>query len=294
MINNNQNDLNMHNQTSICLKDGRQLGYSEWGTPNGTPILYFHSIFGSRLECYPDTSILKSMNIRLVVVERPGYGLSDFAPHRALLDWPEDITQLANTLDLEQFSVMGYSGGGPYALACAHRLANRINNVVLLSSTGPFDVPGLIDDMLDSNRALFELAAAQPDQLEAQLVAIAGTPEALMAIIEGPLPEVDKTIFADVDIRAMYMANLSETLKQGLKGMAWDMGIAARPWGFDPAEIKTPVQLYHGEQDLNLPVTMGRYLADVIPNCDANIFPNEGHLLMFSHWQTILEKLIND
>ena len=89
------------------------------------------------------------MNIRLIVVERPGYGLSDFAPNRTLLDWPDDITQLADTLGLEQFSVMGYSGGGAYALACAHRLVNRINNVVLLSSAAPFDIPDLMNDMLD-------------------------------------------------------------------------------------------------------------------------------------------------
>ena len=283
----------MCSDKSIHLTDGRQLGYSEWGAPNGAPILFFHGTPGSRLEHYSDTSIVEKMNVRLIVVERPGYGLSDYSSHRTLLDWPDDITQLADTLGLDRFTVMGFSGGGPYALSCAHNLPNRINEVVLLSSTAPFDAPGLLNDMVDGNRAMFELAATQPDKLEAQLAEVASTPEALLAIFEGSLPEPDKAIFADADFRNMYKASLGASLIQGLNGMVWDMGITARPWGFDPAEIITPVQLYHGEQDLNVPVTMGRYLAEVIPNCDAMMFPNEGHFLMFRYWQTILEKLIN-
>jgi pimeloyl-ACP methyl ester carboxylesterase len=101
------------------LRDGRALGYAEYGDPGGTPVFFFHGSPGSRLQRHPDASIASELGTRIITIDRPGYGLSDFQPERTLLDWPADVAQLADALHIERFAAIGLSGGGPYLLACA-------------------------------------------------------------------------------------------------------------------------------------------------------------------------------
>lgn len=274
------------------LADGRRLAYAESGPSDGVPVMAFHGMPGSRLEWACDPSVLRELGVRLIVVDRPGYGHSDFKQDRTLLDWPDDVIQLADMLCMDRFSVAGFSGGGAYAAACALSIPERLIHVALLSSVAPFDVPGLIEPMLPANRALFELAADDYQQAEQQLVVVADTPETMLDLLAAPAPAPDKIIFANDDFRRMYTANLSESFRQGVTGLAYDMSLAAQPWGFDPAAIKMEVCLWHGAQDVNVPLVMGQYLASTIPQCQAHFLPDAGHFLMFDHWKEILQELV--
>ncbi len=280
----------MNNKT-IRLTDGRILAYAEYGPANGNPVIAFHGTPGSRLEQVVIPSILNEMNCRLIVVDRPGYGLSDFQQGRRLLDWPDDVTQLADTLGLDRFAIIGFSGGGPYAAACAFKIPERLIRVALVSSMAPFDTPEMLDSMLPANRALFELAANNYQQLAQQLTSVAGTPEALFNILEGSAPAPDKAIFSNEGFRSMYTKNLTESLRQGLAGIAYDMSLAALPWQFDPADIKAEVCLWHGGQDVNAPLAMGQHLAATIPRCQAYFLPDAGHFLAFTHGKEILQRI---
>jgi len=284
----------MNNAKYIILADGRKLAYAESGPSEGKPVIAFHGTPGSRLEQADSPSILRKLNTRLIVVDRPGYGRSDFQEDRKLLDWPDDVIQLADALHLDRFTVMGFSGGGAYAAACAFKIPERLIRVALVSSTAPFDAPGLIDAMLPANRALFELAADDYRQAEQQLAVVAKTPEAVLNLLEGPAPAPDKAIFSDENFRRMYRENLSESLRQGLAGFACDMSLLAQPWCFDPAAIKVEVCLWHGEQDINVPLVMGQYLATTIPQCQVHFLPDAGHWLMFDHWKEILQTLTRE
>lgn len=279
------------NTRHVLLADGRHLAYAQYGPSNGKAVIAFHCIPGSRLELIGDATLLAELNIRLIVVDRPGYGRSDFLPGRRLLDWPDDVSQLADALHLDRFSILGFSGGGAHAAACAVRIPQRLNRVALIGSTAPFDAPGVLAGMLPQNRALFELAAADYQQLEQQLAPVATTAEAVLGLLEAPAPAADRAIFAGEPFRSRYLENLAEAIRQGLTGFAYDMSLIARPWGFDPADIDVPVSLWHGEDDLNAPLAMGRYLADTIPRCQADFMPGEGHWLMFAHSRAILQRL---
>lgn len=279
------------NAKHVRLTDGRHLAFAEYGPANGEVIIAFHCIPGSRLEQIGDSALLTELNIRLIVVDRPGYGRSDFQPDRQLLDWPDDVSQLANALHLDRFSILGFSGGGAHAAACAFRIPQRLNHVALIGSTAPFDAPGVLEGMLPANRALFELAAADYQQVEQQLAPVATTPEAVLGLLEAPAPGPDKAIFAGESFRSMYIDNLAESLRQGLEGFAYDMSLIARPWGFDPAGIEVDVSLWHGEEDINTPLAMGHYLANTIPQCQAQFVPDAGHWLMFAHSRDILQRL---
>jgi len=134
------------NQT-IKLADGRKLGYDEFGSQDGRPVFYFHGTPSSRLEwqLFGSDALAKALRLRLIVPDRPGMGLSSFAAGRRISDWPADVASLADHLGMQRFAVLGYSGGGPYAVACALALPERLTRVGVVSGAGPFDQPGLTD-----------------------------------------------------------------------------------------------------------------------------------------------------
>lgn len=277
---------------TLTLADGRQLAYAEYGEPSGSPLFYFHGIPGSRLECPFAQNLLQMLDVRLIVPDRPGYGLSDYQPDRTLLDWPADVAQLADALGLEHFAALGFSGGGTYALACAQALEERLTAAGLISSLAPLDAPGMWDSVSPDFRGTHELAASDPALLGQQLAPAAASPEAVLAMFEEPAPPVDKAMFADPAFRALCLTNLTESLRQGAKATAWDLHLVDRPWGFDLARIQQPFQLWHGTDDINAPIAMGHYLAQTLPRCTARFLEGEGHYSILNHMEVILRKLI--
>src|SRR5258708_37156679 len=109
----------------IHLRDGRALGYADFGALTGKPVFFFHGFPGSRLQHAPGDSIATSLGAHIITIDRPGFGLSAFQPGRTLLDWPNDVAALADALEIDQFAAIGLSGGGPYLLACAYKIPRR-------------------------------------------------------------------------------------------------------------------------------------------------------------------------
>jgi pimeloyl-ACP methyl ester carboxylesterase len=128
----------------IKLKDGRMLGYDEYGAPDGKPVIFIHGFPGSRLDWPlfdPDDSAVE-LNARIIAVDRPGMGLSDFKPGREILDWPDDVTELADMLQMDKFAVLAVSGGGPYGNACAFKIPERLTETAIVCGMGPSEAPG--------------------------------------------------------------------------------------------------------------------------------------------------------
>jgi pimeloyl-ACP methyl ester carboxylesterase len=125
----------MHGRTTQ-LRDGRTIGYVEYGKPNGRPLFYFHGHPGSRFEVRFLQEQAEENGVRLVGVDRPGLGLSSYKAGRSILDWPDDVSELADFLQIKFFSVVGFSGGGPYALACAFRIPSRLIACGIVSGVG--------------------------------------------------------------------------------------------------------------------------------------------------------------
>ena len=133
----------------IKLKDGRLLGYTEYGAREGKPVFYFHGFPGSRLD-WPFSDADDSatqLNARIIAVDRPGMGLSDFKPGRKILDWPDDVIELADALQVDHFGVLGISGGGPYATTCAYKIPERLTTTAIVSGMGPLEAPRIKEGM---------------------------------------------------------------------------------------------------------------------------------------------------
>src|SRR5687767_2767990 len=131
----------------IRLDDGRSLAYAEWGARRGQPVFFFQGTPGGRLTRWWDDALPAACDVRLITVDRPGIGRSHYKRGRSVVDWADDLMQLADHLELERFPVVAFSSGGPYALACASRAPDRVSAVALASPLGRADLPGVVDEM---------------------------------------------------------------------------------------------------------------------------------------------------
>jgi len=282
---------------SIHLADGRRLSYAENGDSKGTPIFFFHGTPSSRYLRNPDDSITEALGIRLITIYRPGFGQSEHPPNRKLLDWPDDVESLANALEIDQFAVAGFSGGGPYALACAYKLPHRITKAGVISGVGPTDLSVHIEDMYLERRLAISLARSLPWLLK-PIIRIANNPQ---RNIEKYFQDVfkkshaaDQEILNRPEIKTLMKMNWLEGTRQGVGGFARDGIIIANQWGFNFEGIQSDVLMWHGDVDTSTPLVMAKFLAKHIPNCQLTIFHGEGHFLLFDHWEEIFTILASD
>jgi pimeloyl-ACP methyl ester carboxylesterase len=268
----------------LRLKDGRSVGYAEYGDPEGEPLFYFHGHPGSRVEAELGDAAAARQGVRIIGLDRPGYGRSDFKPGRRLLDWPDDVTEAANALHIGQFAVLGVSGGGPYAAACAFKIPRRLTAVGIVSGVAPFNAPEATKGMRWPNRLGFGAAGHLPWVARLAMWWMASrvrrSPERVIGAIERALTEPDRRILSRPEVRKTFKRIVAEAFRTGSRGAAWDMTLLARPWGFQIEDITVAVHLWQGEEDVLAPPSMGRYLAGAIPDCRARFYPGEGHLLV--------------
>jgi pimeloyl-ACP methyl ester carboxylesterase len=278
---------------TIQLSDGRRLGYAEFGDRAGAPVICFHGWPGARVEARLGDDAARDRGVRLIAIDRPGMGLSAFQPARAFVDWPDDVVEVAASLGLDRFAVLGISGGGPYAAACAWKLADRLTSAGIVSSLAPFDVPGATAGMGRRNRLAFRLVQNLGVLRRILMARVARSvsrePERILE--KGVTAAVDRQYLDRPVVRKILAESLSEAFRAGSRGPAWEMGLYTRPWGFRLDEIRAPVHLWHGEQDVNAPISMGRYLASTIPGCRATFYPGEAHLHFVDRLREILAAL---
>lgn len=279
---------------TITLSDNRILAYAEYGNPDGKPVFFFHGTPGSRL-FHPPDEITKKIGVRFICTDRPGYGGSTFQPGRKLLDWPDDITRLADALGIDEFCVIGHSGGGPHSLACAHGLPDRVNAAATLSGAGPVDAPGATDDMIPLNKFGFTFGQYIPWPVARAITGIVFhercTDPAKAFDNDKTRPPADQTIMDRPEIRELCITTEVEAFKPGMKGMAWDVRLITRPWGFKLEDIIVPVHIWHGTVDNVTSVRMAQYMASKIPNSKLTVCPGEGHMLLIPRWEDILTAL---
>jgi pimeloyl-ACP methyl ester carboxylesterase len=235
--------------------------------------------------------------LRLIAPDRPGFGHSDFQPGRQLLDWPDDVCELADALGLRRFAVLGVSGGGPATLACAWKIPERLTAVGVVSSPCPTDAPGVTEGMSRTNRTLFLLAKRAPAlvRLNMAFLAYLARSDRLVERLVYKMADVDKALVQRPEVRRYLAAGFAEALRQGGAGSAHELVINhGRPWGFRLEDIEIGVHLWQGEADPSVPPAMGRYLAQSIPDCEATFVPGAGHLWIVDHVGDVLDALVPD
>jgi len=285
---------------NVWVPDGRQLTVETSGDPHGTPVFLLHGTPGSRLGPAPRGVMLYHQGVRLIAYDRPGYGSSDRLAHRSVADVAQDVAAIADALKVDRFAVLGRSGGGPHALACAALLPERVTRAAALVSLAPPTADGLdwFAGMSPSNVAEYTTAAAGPERLAVSLVprseAIRADPVQLFIQLRWELTESDRQVVSDAGIRSMLVRNYREALRTSADGWIDDAVAFCNPWGFEPADIKVPVLLWHGEEDVFSPVGHSRWLADRIPGATALLQPEAAHFTALRVLPDILTWLVGD
>jgi pimeloyl-ACP methyl ester carboxylesterase len=284
------------------LPGGRRLGYDERGARDGKPVFYFHGSPSSRLESalYLSDDLLEPMDIRLIAVDRPGLGLSDFQPKRRLLDWPQDVLALADHLKIERFAILAYSLGGPYGLACAFAIPQRLRRVGIVSGAALFTEPELVKQVNEGTRKFLTLPREKPWLARLFLWIMLGVmprmaPSRFVAQANSLLPAPDRSIVAsDPAFQRGFIRMVREAMRQGTRGAFHESLLTVSDWGFRLQDINMPVLLWHGEKDQNIPAAMAHYAATTIQNCEAGFYPEEGHLSLFKkHAEEIMHRLVS-
>ena len=285
------------NQT-IKLKDGRNLGYADLGNPEAKPLFHFHGIPGSRLEVAIFADRVIQNNIRLIGIDRPGMGLSDFKKDRTILDWPDDVVELADALGIEKFAIEGISAGGPYATACAYKIPDRLTTCGIISGLGPMDLE--VEEEIKSIRRLSFVIRRIPWLFKLMIffqsrgLKDLEKAEKKMRKTIKKFPEPDREVMDDPKLLPLFIKESAEAFSQGNKGVIYEGKLYAKPWGFSLEDItpKLKVYLWHGEVDDAVPVAMGRGVCKAIPNCEGKFYPNDGHYsTIFKYFEEIISTL---
>jgi pimeloyl-ACP methyl ester carboxylesterase len=285
-----------HTDQTITLKDGRLLGYAEYGDPVGKAVFHFHGSAGSRLERPADESVLRDLGIRYISTDRPGHGLSDPQPARKLLDWPDDISQLADHSQIGSFYVLGWSAGGPYALACAYKLRKRVLAGAIVSGMAPPHRPNPYEGLPFPSRILMFVIRRMPKLVylfrRMAYSTMQRDPKELGPKLVSSVPPADRELLHDPETLAMFIADIQQGYRQGWLGPALDDIIANRPWGFRLQDVVVRTHIWHGEMDGNVPLCQGQYLHERIPNSRLTVWPGQAHLAVLDHWREVLATLV--
>ena len=281
---------------TVKLSDGRSLSFARFGDPSGKPVFYFHGFPGSRFEAQSNHEAFLNAGIQILALDRPGIGHSTRKNKRKLLDWPDDVVEVAKILNLEKFSILGVSGGGPYALACARAIPGYLDKVTVACGLGPLDAPNATSGMMLSNRVLFRYARFFPPLLRLVIFMMvqqlsSKSANGLKKFIEG-LPEPDRLVLSKTDSQGFVLASAVEGVRQGSGPLLDEIGIYSKFWGFKLEDLRVPVSLFQGEVDIDVPTSMARYQAKMIPSCELNLYPDDGHFsLLVNHIDEIIASL---
>ena len=274
---------------TLKLKGGRQLGYAQFGPETAFPVFYFHGWPGSRLEA----GFFNVPGAQMIGLDRPGYGLSDPDSKRRLADWPRDVEALADHLGYDKFAIVGMSGGGPYAAACAHALRDRLTRVAIIAGLGPPEALGM-----SANRVGFLLDIGQRPITSAVLTNVMRSvirdrrAEQRIEAFKKRMPRASKDVEAMTpDFMQMLLSSFREGLRSSAKGPSSDARIYGEPWPFTLGDIKVPVRVWHGTADTQVPVSIGRHYAKHIPGAVGHFPEGEGHVSIVTNY---LEAIITD
>lgn len=282
---------------TIVLRDERRLGFAEYGDASGKAVFHFNGSGGSRLEHPQDLSILTDLGVRLISTDRPGHGISDPQPGRKLLDWPDDVGQLADHLGIDSFYIEGWSAGGPHALACAYKMPDRILAGALISGLAPPDRPNPYEGLPFAMKTLMIIGRNVPSLVylfrRMMRKNLQGDPDKMGDRLKSSFPPPDQKAIEESGSGDSLIENIQEGYSQGGDGPAQDDILINTSWGFKLQDIQARFDVWQGEVDKNVPLNQGVYQDKLLPNSRLTVLPGQAHLYLLTHWREVLEALVN-
>jgi pimeloyl-ACP methyl ester carboxylesterase len=270
-------------QQEVITSSGRSLMVDLSGKPDGAPVFLLHGTPGSRSGPKPRGAALYWRGVKLITYDRPGYGGSSRQPGRAVADAAYDVAAIADDLGIDRFAVVGRSGGGPHALACAALLPTRVTRTAVLVSLAPANARDLdwYSGMADDNVAAYTTAEddryALIQDLTSRAARLARDPESLLAGLRPELVDADRRVVDNVPIARQLTETYAEALRHGPFGWIDDVLALRGDWGFALDTITGPVRIWHGADDRFSPVAHAHWLARRIPTSVIDVEQGTAH-----------------
>jgi pimeloyl-ACP methyl ester carboxylesterase len=281
---------------TLLLPDGRTTGYADYGSGDGTAVLWCHGGPGSRLEPAALAPTAAEAGLRIIGIDRPGYGLSSPNPGRTIADWVPDGLAVADALGIDRFVTVGCSTGGAYALALAALAPERVLGVVPCCA--------LTDMRWAEGRATMSGPATvgiwdAPDRDAAMALALETFGEdgsKMLSAGDAPAVELapsDMALFADPAFLAGMASAIPAMFAQGVEGYVDDRRADGPGWGsFDVGSITCPVIVVHGGSDMICNVVQAHHTAEIVPNAELRVSPELGHFSIMSEVQPAVLDLL--
>ncbi|MEE2032748.1 alpha/beta fold hydrolase [Rhodococcus chondri] len=283
---------------TVAVRDGRRLGFAEFGSAQGRAVFWLHGTPGGRRQIPIEArAFAERRNVRLIGLDRPGIGSSTPHVYENVLTFADDLQIVADTLGVDRMAVVGLSGGGPYTLGAAYAMPERVVAAGVLGGVAPIVGPDAIEG------GLLKLGA-----LAAPLLAVAGVPigaatTAAIRVVRpfaSPIidlygrlsPEADRRLLARPEFKAMFLDDLLNGSRKQMAAPFADVVVFARDWGFRVPDVKVPVRWWHGDTDHIIPFEHGLHMVDLLPDAEFHHLPGESHLGGLGASEEILTTLL--
>jgi pimeloyl-ACP methyl ester carboxylesterase len=283
---------------AVDLRSGRRLGFAEFGPANGEPVVWFHGTPGARRQIPPAAhDAVDELGVRIISIERPGIGLSTSHQYGAIVDIVDDVTEVVDALGIDEFGVVGLSGGGPYALACGARMAERAYAIAVLGGVVPTVGPeackagpvlGLAKRFTRLMPAMVTIGGVG---LWAAIKATGPAQNQLYDAFARVMPVGDREVFASEGMREMFIGDLRHGGRKQFRAVLHDATLFGRDWGFRLADVSVPVRWWHGDADPIVPLIAAEAASTYLRDVELMVRPGESHLGGFAAAREVLEVL---
>jgi pimeloyl-ACP methyl ester carboxylesterase len=275
--------------------DGKTVGVYEYGDPSGQPVMVFHGVPACGAGFGFADEPARERGLRLIAPDRPGVGLSTPSDGWTVGSYPSMVTALADALDIDRFAVWGYSGGGPFAVACAAAGGERVTRTAVSAGMGQVGVWAEDDDFEKTDKQMLVMSRKRPG-LARTMMAVGArlarmSPKSATKSFAKQVSESDRAVIDTMGTPAEVMALFTQAFLRGARGVIDDYRAIGQPWGVDLSAIRAPMRVFQGDDDPMVPPRHSEELANRVQGAELVMWPGEGHLATITHVAEILDWL---
>ncbi|HEY5155496.1 MAG TPA: alpha/beta hydrolase, partial [Acidimicrobiales bacterium] len=283
---------------AVTLRDGRRIGFAEYGPTGGRAVLWFPGTPGGRRQIPPEVrAAAAERGIRIVALERPGVGASSSHAYRSILEWAADVEECVDQLGIDHFGLVGLSGGGPYVLACAHRLPDRVVAGAVIGSVAPTQGKDAAEGGAVALTARFNsvlVALRQPLGLGlwATVRVLRPVASPVFDLFVRFSPAGDRAVFTAPGMKEMFTDDLIHASRRQFLAPIHDLVLFGRDWGFSPSDVVVPMYFWHGDEDYIVPLAHGEHLASLVPDSELQVKIGAAHLANLALGVEVLDTIL--
>ena len=287
------------NDKVITLKNGLNIGILEFGDLNSNKVVfYLHGFPGCRYEPLFIKKHALSKNIKIISIDRIGYGNTSYYKDETILNFGEIFKELVDTLHIDKFKIIAVSGGSPYLASVCYALKDRVKKALLISGLSPLDNKNLLKDLNIANKCFLNIGLKFPKVTSYFVYLIASIwklfPNVMIMWLKLFMSKSDNKLLAIKENNNHVMNVFNEAVKNGVNGVRKDFELYCKPWNIDFSKINTPVIIYHGDDDPYVTFKMGEYLNSLYKGSKFFALKGQGHLAIVSHIKEMFDALSDD